>query len=369
MERIQGQRPGQVELAMQSLMWITCTKRQLTVSELRYALAIELDEEEFDRDNIPDLEDIISVCAGLVAIDDETQVTRLVHYTTQEYFKQTKTGWFPTADTDILNHCVTYLSYRVFGAGYYELRSIYYNLHLNDRLRGYPFYNYAACHWGHHARQGSATSPRVLRFLRQPAKVNTAAHAMLSEYSFSEPWLRGQVNATHLAAHFELEDLVESGIPDIHVNSRDGDGRTPLHWAAQRGHGSIVMSLLRAKANVNSVDFYGRTSLYVAVSQRHETVVKQLILAGADTNLGSAYDKAPLEAAVERGALVLVKMLLDAGADVNSTQIEFCSTPLRTAVHMEFTDIVKLLLDAGADTETTDMGGETPLGIAIDMNL
>ena len=81
MDRIEGQIADQEELAKQVLSWITCAKRPLTTSELRHALAVEVGKPELDEDNLPDIEDMVSVCAGLVTIDKETSVIRLVHYT------------------------------------------------------------------------------------------------------------------------------------------------------------------------------------------------------------------------------------------------------------------------------------------------
>jgi hypothetical protein len=46
-------------------------------------LAVELKDEELDQDSIPDVEDIISVCAGLVTVDEESNIIQLVHYTPQ----------------------------------------------------------------------------------------------------------------------------------------------------------------------------------------------------------------------------------------------------------------------------------------------
>ena len=66
MKRIYGQIKDQEELAVQVLSWITCAKRPLATWELRYALATEIGESQLDEENLPDVEDIVSVCAGLV---------------------------------------------------------------------------------------------------------------------------------------------------------------------------------------------------------------------------------------------------------------------------------------------------------------
>ena len=90
MERIQGQVRDQRKLAEEALSWITCAKRPLTALELRNALAVELGESEFYEDNMPDLEDIISACAGLVTTIARSpgDVIRLVHATAKEYFER-----------------------------------------------------------------------------------------------------------------------------------------------------------------------------------------------------------------------------------------------------------------------------------------
>ena len=45
---------------------------------------------KLDEENLPEIEDMVSVCAGLVTIDEESNIIRLVHYTTQEYFERTQ---------------------------------------------------------------------------------------------------------------------------------------------------------------------------------------------------------------------------------------------------------------------------------------
>lgn len=89
MERINGQQAGFQLLAKNVLLWITRAKRPLTTSEIQHALAVEIGEAQIDKDNFPEVEDIVSVCAGLVTVDDESNIIRLVHYKTQEYFERT----------------------------------------------------------------------------------------------------------------------------------------------------------------------------------------------------------------------------------------------------------------------------------------
>ena len=99
MERINGQKPGLKDLANRILFWIACAKRPLATSELKHALAVEVGEPKLDEENLPQIEDMVSVCAGLVTVDEESGIIRLVHYPTQEYFKRTRERWFPNAET------------------------------------------------------------------------------------------------------------------------------------------------------------------------------------------------------------------------------------------------------------------------------
>jgi hypothetical protein len=81
--RIDGQLHEDSALAKTVLSWISYAQRPLTTGELCHALAVKLDDEELDDNNIPDVGDIVSVCAGLVTADEESNVIRLVHHTTQ----------------------------------------------------------------------------------------------------------------------------------------------------------------------------------------------------------------------------------------------------------------------------------------------
>jgi hypothetical protein len=112
---------------------ITCAKRPLTTLELRHALAVEIHESELDEENLPEIDDTVSVCAGLVTVDEKSDIIRLVHYTTQEYL-QTHMFWLnPRKDPAMLRKndvamanvqknitiiCVTYLLFNTFETGF-----------------------------------------------------------------------------------------------------------------------------------------------------------------------------------------------------------------------------------------------------------
>eukprot|EP00961_Rhodomonas_salina_P088414 1188848-Rhodomonas_salina.3 len=48
------------------------------------------------------------------------------------------------------------------------------------------------------------------------------------------------------------------------IDEHDHEGRTALMMAARDGHGSLVMELVRKRANVNKQDRYARQLIHVA---------------------------------------------------------------------------------------------------------
>lgn len=86
MDRVLSQYPGVVTLAKEALSWIVYAFRPLQIQELQHALATRAGDPDFDEEALPRAEYLLSICAGLVIIDGKSNIIRLVHYTTQEYF-------------------------------------------------------------------------------------------------------------------------------------------------------------------------------------------------------------------------------------------------------------------------------------------
>jgi hypothetical protein len=255
MERIKGQVTDSQELAKQVLSWITCAKRPLTTLELRHALAVEISESALDKENLPEIEDIVSMCAGLVTIDQESNIIRLVHYTTQEYFERNQVTWFPNAQTDIAMTCVTYLSFNAFETGFCPTDEEF-----EARLQLNLLYDYAARNWGHHARAASTEVEQlILGLLESEAKVSAANQAILASKSYS--WDSGysqrvlrQMTGVHVAAYFGLREAIMALLKNGHdLDTKDNGGRTPLSWATEKGHEAVVKLLLEKGADNSQI--------------------------------------------------------------------------------------------------------------------
>src|ERR1700733_3704356 len=166
-KRIEGQEEGFRELAKYVLSWITHAKRPLTTAELRHALAVRDGAVELDEDFAPDIEDLFSVCAGLITVDEQSHFIRWIHYTTQEYFERTWTLWTPRAQAYIASVCLTYLSFDTFESG-----SCPTDEEFENRLQLYPFYDYATRNWGYHTGAASTEVEQLIPgLLENEAKV------------------------------------------------------------------------------------------------------------------------------------------------------------------------------------------------------
>ena len=278
MIRIESQGGGFRKLAKKVLSWAIHAKRILSTAELQHAVAVEPGKPELNGKFIPNIEIIGSICAGLVTIDTQSDVVRLVHYTTQEYFEQTQKDWFPNAETGITITCVTYLSFHTFESGFCHTDEEF-----EERLQLNPLYDYAARNWGHHARAASlGVEQSILDLLGSEAKVSASSQALIasrlywddSDYSQRVP---RQMTGVHLAAYFGLTGVIMALLKNRHnPDVKDTRDRSPLWWAAANGHEAVVKLLLEQGAELESKDRYGRTPLWWATANGHEAVVTLL---------------------------------------------------------------------------------------------
>src|SRR5690606_13971101 len=110
MERIGQQADESKRFAYSAVSWVIRARTRLTTSQLQDALAVEVGEQTFDNERLPYIEDVVSCCAGLLIIDQQSKLAGLVHATAQEYFEQNWATWFPKAEELIARSCLTYLT-------------------------------------------------------------------------------------------------------------------------------------------------------------------------------------------------------------------------------------------------------------------
>jgi di/tripeptidase len=74
MQRIDAQSKEDRKTARSTITWVANAKRPLTVEELRSALAVEPSTKQLDKENFMTIKTILSVCAGLVIVDEKLKV-------------------------------------------------------------------------------------------------------------------------------------------------------------------------------------------------------------------------------------------------------------------------------------------------------
>ncbi|KAF2807096.1 purine and uridine phosphorylase [Mytilinidion resinicola] len=256
MKRVTSQEPSRIRHAIETLKWLFHAKRQLNVEELLDALAIEPSQSTLNKRYRLGVRRLLSMCAGLVRLDEKSETIDLIHKTTRDYFDRTKETWFPDAESNITTLCVTYLSFDEFKSGFCQT-----NDEFEERLRSNPFYHYAANNWGLHAREALE---EVIRFLKCNTKVEGSSQAMLARKRVAK-----HIRGAHLTAYFGLDAIMKTLLEDgIDVESKDSFRRTPLSWAAGNGHEAVV-ELLLATGKVE-------TPLSWAAENGHEAVVELL---------------------------------------------------------------------------------------------
>lgn len=360
MERIQSQSPGLRDLSFRVIAWIVHAQRPLTKSEMQHALATTNDASSLDHGNITEIGLLASVCAGLVTVDAESNIVRLVHHTAMEYFDRTRAKWFLNAQDEITQTCVTYLSFQDFDTGVSPTPDEY-----RARVQKNALYEYAATYWGYHARNSYVEDGKlVLEFLESASKVSASAQAMCySEIGYYDDF---RMNGTHLAAYFGLASSMSNLIQRQHdVNCKDSFGSAPLLYAVRKGHEAVVRILLYHNADVRTRDKSGLTPLISASEKGFEATLRLIMGKNADIEIKDRGSRrASLSWAAKHGNEPMVRLLLDkTGKRVNSRDITG-HTALTLACRHGYFGVVKQLVDKGADIEVIDEFNRTPLSWA-----
>jgi ankyrin repeat protein/Tol biopolymer transport system component len=132
------------------------------------------------------------------------------------------------------------------------------------------------------------------------------------------------------------------------VEARDGDGDTPLHYAAYGQDVALVNYLIDKGAKIDLAGAQAKTPLHIAASNDRREIVGALLKRGAALETRDDYQRTALIlCARERGQAATGRVLVDAGADVNAVD-KFGSTALELAAWRGKADFVDLLLEKGA---------------------
>ncbi|KAG6364907.1 hypothetical protein INS49_006511 [Diaporthe citri] len=128
--RINAQPEEHRNLARQTISIILTARRPLSVGELCHALSVDIEDGQIDdEEDMRNIEDILSTCAGLVTADPGSNKVRLVHKSTQDYFYRNRAEFFPDAEDFVVRICVIYRRAK------------------NSESQNAPFYDYSDKNW------------------------------------------------------------------------------------------------------------------------------------------------------------------------------------------------------------------------------
>mmetsp|Transcript_9695 Transcript_9695/g.11043 ORF Transcript_9695/g.11043 Transcript_9695/m.11043 type:complete len:561 (-) Transcript_9695:1334-3016(-) len=175
------------------------------------------------------------------------------------------------------------------------------------------------------------------------------------------------------AAHGDIEKLklctenFLDGDYDSLLGYKDGNGRTPLHFAAHSGQVGIC-KLLCERCNIDwltnkMVDNEGYSPMTLAIRSGHLDVVKLLHDNGVKMDESLITPKILFQAA-SSGNVDLLRYLMSNGAASHINEGSDAGTALHGATFARSPDCVKLLLDFGAQVDVTDSNGMTSLVVA-----
>lgn len=144
------------------------------------------------------------------------------------------------------------------------------------------------------------------------------------------------------------------------ANAKDPQGRTPLHYACERGDKPIVDLLLTRGAELNAKDGRGDTALLLAAQAGKSKIARTLITKGASVDVANLAKWTPLHWAASGGQVETAKMLIKKGGKVDAKAWNQ-ETPLYFAARNGHKRMVAYLIEAGADVQAKTAQGDTPL--------
>ncbi|KAL8894462.1 MAG: hypothetical protein Q9192_004298 [Flavoplaca navasiana] len=347
LQRIRDQKEELVSLAENVLMWVLFAVEPLEIVELQHAIAsISLGGQTIIGDeDLTDPETLLDVCGGIVVVDEESDLVRLVHYTAQEYFdRRHPLRSLPVVQVRITKTCITYLSLVPFNCS--DIYSLGIRL---DWVRQYPFACYAALHWGKHAR-GVPEDDYHARILELISKktiraITADVSSHLVNFKSNETCLESLAYAAAFGLTSIVNNLLDEGVDVNQINYR---GITALMSAAKAGYTDTVRVLLKADADVNKADKWGSTALEGAAGAGHIDTVRFLLAADAAVDQASYNNRTALMTAASKGHDEVVQILLDHGANIEAATV-FGDTSLMITAEGCFTSTVELLVDKGAN--------------------
>lgn len=341
LESIRSLNQKSSDLGERAITWLTYCARPLRLQELQAAVAINADGILVEQDIRP-VQDIIETCTGLVVIEQEDSIIRLLPEISRECIHQPLELCTTESNLKIARSCIALLSSDWSG----------------------ELVEYASKFWPHHLRRAPNAQQLswALEFLSSDLIMPT-----LSKEDFY--YVTEQATGLHLAAYFGLDVALKAFIQrGLDPNVASGRGWTAIFYATKGGYCSTINALVMqgAKIDVRCHDPLSRWAIQEAVFRSQYDAVELLLnieaeLDGAEREAWEYRDakNIALHTAVARGDIKMVSLLLGKGACID--YMHNGSTVLMLAVSGEDDGMTRFLIDHGANVNARGRGGETVL--------
>ncbi|KAG2002368.1 ankyrin repeat domain-containing protein 50 [Coprinopsis cinerea AmutBmut pab1-1] len=369
--RIESQDPELVRIAKQVLFWLVFSRGPLSLRDLQSALGVNPQTYSVEKSLMPDEESIIDLCCGLVELDTESDVVRLVHFTARDALQPILLKDFPGPHLFISK----VLAQKMVDKGLpcctiAEIEAF------DTLIEQEPLLRYSYEHWGTHVLECGDTPEAnevAMAFLRQctsfpsdhtwhslvPLKpLHVAAFYGLSIYldhafgnngdcdgrptpcltsadsspqAGDKPIGSAPIDGSRMlcsgaliiASTMDHVDFVKRilQMSDIDVNAVDNVGWTALQRASLLGHEDVVNELLQFHGiDVNATNSNGWTAFMIAAFVGHERIVNRLLqVYDIDINAVANEDATALTFASDQGHDGAVGQLLQFhGIDINA---------------------------------------------------
>ena len=370
LDRIQGLPDSRRRVAFNTLMWISHVRRPLKVDELQHALAVRFADNNINEDNLLSIRTVLDSCCGLVEVDKDSNIIRLVHHSLVEYLQSRDHALFEDADVSIVRTALKYMSFEALKSMHSMNRSAF-----ETALRQHPFLEYACMHWGHHARYLDvlAYQELALPLLRDGQALLTIARVRDAYSPDFRKWaerMRAWAYSANggaaisLAVSFGLTDLVRLLISQYetpNLSARNMYGSTPLHEAAILGHEDTAEVLIAHGADLMDKNKGKATPFFLAVSYGRLSMVQTLTKYGrSQLNVTCKGGFTALHRATDLGLPPLVEYLLQEGALI-AAHDDRGSTSLHHAALRGHLEVAKMLVLGGALVDIESGNGFTAL--------
>ena len=309
--------------AIKILSWLAKARRNLTVDEVRIAIA-DVDEEspwcKVDFEDLPMRAMITDLCGGLVTIDGDTDTVRFIHFSVQEYLLENKVV---AADhSDLANTCAQHLVYAlklhlepissISAATFLEatgeaLKKVYHTL-MRSCSCDHRFIDYATENLRYHLglSDENFTYSCVMKLSATPSRVTEPYHlemihmavrparGWMGSWGQTEPWKTPRGTRLWAARRLGNEGpalkimaalgFITREMAPFRRRSQDltfGYG-APIHIASSPGHLAVTMDLIRMNPDsIRATNLTGWMPIQLATKYDNFAVTMFLLQNGA----------------------------------------------------------------------------------------